>query len=93
MIQRMLIVRGHLMEFIYACAYFAGWTSDYGPVDGAIDYRTKISRDIYHRCCDKCCWKMAEKQGFKFLKCHNNKKKEIILLDVDLAGVEHQQIE
>ena len=33
-----------LDEFIYAQRRILGWTSDYGPADKTIDYKTKISR-------------------------------------------------
>ena len=34
---------------------------------------------------------MVEDQGFNSLKCYNQKEKEIIFHDVDLAGVDHKK--
>ena len=62
------------------CALFIAWTLDYGPADGKINYRTKIGRDNYHRCCAKISRKVAEEQGFNSLKFYNKKKKEILSL-------------
>ena len=56
-----------------------------------IYYKTKISWYKYHRWCDQHCWKMAEDQGVKPLQIIYIYKKEIILPDVYLSGVDHQQ--